>query len=92
MTDTEVLQETQDLIEMLKTAPAQHLDHSIAEKIKQLPNNTTSLHWLEILDRCIFASLASELVIQVITTIYNVMLKRENKTHEENLEFATWRN
>ena len=68
------------------------LDKSMKTKMEEWPDNPSSIQILEVLDKCIFGSLASGFVVSVLQWIYDATLKLEGKTHEENIPLATWRN
>jgi hypothetical protein len=82
-----------DLKKILLSAPDTQLDKQMFPLIEKWDEpNATSLQILEVLDQCIFASLASGFVVNLLQTLYDVALKNEGKTHEQNAPLATWRN
>ena len=60
-------------------------------KMEGWTDDPSSLQILEVLNRCIHASLASGFVVSVLQWMYDSTLKQENKTHEDNVPLATWR-
>ena len=73
-------------------APDEQLDASMKPLIEKWSDPPTSLEILEVLDKCIFSSLASGLVVTALQMFYNRALQAEGKTHEDNVPLATWRN
>ena len=81
-----------DLKSMLLMAPDTQLDAQMFPLIEKWDEpQPTSLQILEVLDHCIFASLASGFVVSLLQELYNARLKTEGKTHEDNVPLATWR-
>ena len=80
-----------DIKEQLLKAPDTQLDASMFPLIEKWDNEPTSLQILEVLDKCIHASLASGFVIKLLQSLYDIALKREGKKHEDNVPLATWR-
>lgn len=78
--------------EMLLQAPEDQIDEQVRPMIEKWDDEPTSLQILEVLDQCIHASLASGFVVSLLQNLYYATLKKENKTHEENVALATWRN
>lgn len=79
------------LKQMLLTAPDTQLDSCMFPLIEKWDDEPTSLQILEVLDQCIFSALASGFVVGLLQTLYDAACKREGKTHEDNVPFATWR-
>lgn len=78
--------------ELLLSAPEGQLDSWIKEKyITYWSDPPTSLQILEALDLCIWGSLSSGFVLDVLSHQYYQTLATENKTHEDNLPLALWR-
>lgn len=77
--------------EMLLQAPDGHLDPSMFPYIEQWSDEPTALQILEVLDKCVFAALASGFVIQVLETMLDTAMRAENTTHEELVKKASWR-
>lgn len=78
--------------EMLLTAPDGQLDHSLFATIEQWDDEPTGLQVLEVLDKSIHCALASSFVIKVLNIFLDQALERENKTLEDLVPLATWRN
>jgi len=78
--------------ELMLIAPEGHLDTWVKEKyIKHWSDSPTALQILETLDVCIWGSLASGLIINILTHHYYQALAAENKTHKELIPLAVWR-
>lgn len=80
-----------EIIKLLRIAPDSQLDNSMQEFIEKWSDTPSSLQILEVLDRCIFGSLSSGFVIDVLERMLYETLKLENKTLEDILPYATWR-
>jgi hypothetical protein len=81
-----------ELKQLLLAAPDTQLDAQMLPLIEKWDEpNPTSLQILEVLDQCIFASLASGFVVSLLQTLYDAALKNEGRTHEQNEPLATWR-
>ena len=77
--------------ELLLQAPDGCLDACIFPLIEKWDEPATSLQILEVLDHYIYGALANGFTVQVLQLLYNQALKREDKTYEDNIPFATWR-
>lgn len=82
---------TSNIKQHLLQAPESQLDSSMFALIEGWDDDPTSLQVLEVLDKCVHASLASGFVIKLLETLYDTALKREEKTHKDNVPLATWR-
>lgn len=80
-----------DLIEMLQSAPESQLDPSLKPLIVAWSDPPKPLEVLEVLDRCVHASLASDFVIGLLDLIYKDACQREGQTHDDVAQKATWR-
>jgi hypothetical protein len=81
-----------ELKTMLLAAPDTQLDACMFPLIEKWDEpQPTSIQILEVLDQCIFASLASDFVVFLLQGIYAGRLDAEGITHEDNLPKATWR-
>jgi hypothetical protein len=87
-----MMKEYNELVGLLKVAPSNHLDPIALAKINIWDDMPSSIQVLEVLDMCIYGSLGSALTVAVLQALYDMLLKMENITHEDNLQFATWRN
>lgn len=67
------------------------LDASMKPLIEKWNAPATALEILEVLDKCIFSSLAAGDVIAGLQILYRRALEREGVTHEETIDQATWR-
>jgi len=79
------------IAENLLTAPDSQLDESMKPLIKKWSNPPTALQILEVLDKCIYASLASGFVVTLLQMAYEALCKNENTTHDDVVKLATWR-
>ncbi len=79
------------LKKLMMEASDSQLDASMKPLIEKWGEPPTSLQVLEVLDQCIFASLASDFVVKCLQLMYDDRLKDEGKTHEQNVPLATWR-
>lgn len=77
--------------ELLLKAPDYQIDESMKEKIKSWSDPIKAVEILEVLDHCIFASLASGFIIKTLQLLYDIALRDEGTTHEEVVKSATWR-
>lgn len=77
--------------ELFSDAPDSHLDKSMVDLIKSWGDDPTPLQLLEVIDKCIYASLSSGFVLGILQTIYDNELKRLGKTHEDLVPLAIWR-
>jgi hypothetical protein len=77
--------------QLLLEASDDQLDDSMKKLIRKWSNPPTAIQVLEVLDKCIHASLASGFVITSLQIIYEAACKQENKTHEEVVKHANWR-
>lgn len=75
----------------LLEAPDLHLDASVKPLIAAWYDIPTSLQILEVIDMCIYGSLASGFVIKLFQAYYDQALVDENVTHESNVQHAKWR-
>ena len=77
--------------EALLKAPDSQLDSSMFPLIEKWDDEPTPIQILEVLDKCIFASLASGFTIVLLENLLDMALKREKTTLEEVVKLATWR-
>jgi hypothetical protein len=80
-----------ELKQILLTAPKDQLDSSVFPLIEKWKNVPTALQILEVLDQCVHAGLASELMIKVLQTLLDNALVGEKTTLEEIVKHAHWR-
>ena len=80
------------LVAFLKAAPHGEIDTFAVDKMKTWGELPSSLEVLEILDMCIYGALASPIAITAIKQLYSYLLESENKTHDDNVPYAHWRN
>lgn len=78
--------------ELLLTAPDEHLDPQMKPLIEKWDDPPTSLQILEVLDHCVYSSLASGFVVSTLQTLYSGALHKEGKMHDDNIQHTTWRN
>lgn len=77
--------------ELLLQAPDGHLDSSMFPYIEQWAEEPTALQILEVLDKCIYAALASGFIIQVLQTMLDSAIAAEKTTLDELVKHASWR-
>lgn len=80
------------VVAFLKAAPHGEIDTIAVDKIKTWCDDVSSLQVLEVLDMCIYGALASPIALTAIDHLYDYLLEIENKTHDDNLPYAHWRN
>lgn len=81
-----------ELKKLLCSSSDASLDASMFPLIQKWDEpDPTSLQILEVLDHCIYGSLASGFIVSFLQALYEVELKQENKTHEQNEPLAHWR-
>lgn len=81
-----------ELKTILLSAPDSQLDASMFPLISKWDEpEPTSIQVLEVLDHCINGSLASGFIVTFLQTLYDIALKREGKTHQDNVPLAKWR-
>lgn len=76
---------------LLLAASDSELDASMKPLIEKWSSPPTALQVLEVLDACIFASLASNFVVMALTTLYEQCCADEGVRHEAVQKLATWR-
>lgn len=81
-----------DIKAMLLAAPDTQLDAQMFPLIEKWSDPATALQILEVLDQCIFASLASGFTVRLLQMLYDAACANEKTTHEEVVKLATWRN
>jgi hypothetical protein len=81
-----------EVIERLLEAPDTQIDASMKPLLRKWSDPPTPIQILEVLDRCIFSSLASGFVIQVLQLLYDGSCTANGTTHEEVVKEAYWRN
>lgn len=79
------------LAELLLTFSDYQLDACMHPLIRQWDEEPTALQILEVLDKCIYSSLASSFVVKALQVSYDLACIRESTTHEEVAKLATWR-
>lgn len=79
--------------EAFLSAPAEQIDQNVRDIITKWDDtDPTSLQVLEAIDIAIHGSNASGLAVGLMQQYYDRLLKKEGKTHEDNVPLATWRN
>lgn len=79
------------LIETLLEAPDSELDACMFPLIEKWNDPPTSLQVLEVLDECVHSALANGFVITLFEALLDKCLAIENKTIDDILPSATWR-
>jgi len=79
------------LVEMLLKAPDHELDASMHSLIQKWSDPPKAIQLLEVIDHCIYGSLASGFILSAFQMMYTQALKNENLTHEDLIPLAIWR-
>lgn len=82
---------SKEVMNCLLLAPPHELDPAAIEMIKKWSEPPTPLQVLEVLDKCIHNSLASQFVITVLRVGYDDLCALCNVKHEDVVKDATWR-
>ena len=77
--------------ELLLTASDNQLDASMFPLIEKWSDPFKAIEILEVLDKCIYGSLASDFTISVLQILYDKALAEEGLAHEELIKDAIWR-
>lgn len=78
--------------EAFLSAPADQIDQIVRDAIEKWDDvDPTSLQVLEAIDIAIHGANASDLAVGLMQQFYDTLLKKEGKTHEDNVPLATWR-
>lgn len=78
--------------EAFLSAPPDQIDQNVRDLISKWDDtDPTSLQVLEAIDFAIHGSNASGLAVSLMQSFYETLLKKEGKTHEDNVPLATWR-
>lgn len=80
------------LKELLLIAPDNALDESMKPLIKKWDGEPKSIQILEVLDKCIYSSLASGFTISVLESMLDNAMMNENITLDDLTPLAVWRN
>ena len=67
------------------------LDASMFPLIEKWDDEPTPLQLLEVIDKCIYASLASGFVVGLLQACYELACADRGTTHDEVVKLATWR-
>jgi hypothetical protein len=76
---------------LLLKAPDTQLDASMFPLIEKWDEPAKAIQILEVLDQCVYASLASGFTIRLLQMLYDAALVNEKITHEDVVPLATWR-
>jgi len=80
------------LVQLLLNAPDTQLDRSMVELVKRWSDPPKAIEILEVLDKTIYSSLASDMVVTTLRIAYESACKSEGVTHHEMAVRAHWRN
>jgi hypothetical protein len=80
-----------DLKKWLLQASDNQLDFRMIPMIEKWDDDPKAIQILEVLDKCIYASLASEIVISVLQIMLDEQIRKEKTTMDELVKLATWR-
>lgn len=81
----------EDLKKLLLSAPDGQLDACMKPLIEKWDTPPKAVQVLEVLDQCIFASLASGFTVRLLQMLYDASLTNEKTTNDEVVKLATWR-
>ena len=82
-------------LEGMAEAPEGQMDPSMLPRFKELAekaDEVKSSDILKILDECVYGALCSDFCIVVLDKCWTTLLDREDKTKEQAIAEATWRN
>jgi hypothetical protein len=79
------------LVDIILRASDRELDPSMKPLIQKWNDPPKAIQILEVIDHCIYGSLASGFTINVFQIMYIQALKKEGTTHELLVDQATWR-
>lgn len=80
-----------DLATLLLESSDRQIDASMHSLIRTWDEEPTARQILEVLDHCIYGSLASGFIVSTLQVLYDVACKREGVTHEDVIKDAPWR-
>jgi hypothetical protein len=81
----------EELVTLLLQSPDTHLDAKVLPYIQKWSTPPTALQVLEVLDLCIFGSLASGFTTRLLQSLYDQRCREENTSHEVLAKLASWR-
>lgn len=90
MSEDEVL-EDEILIQALLDAPDRQLDAKMKPLIEKWDKPPKALQVLEVLDWCVFGSLASGFLVTFFEILLTTAIEREGTTYAAVVAQATWR-
>ena len=76
---------------LLLQATDSQLDASLFPLIEKWDDEPTPLQLLEVIDKCIYGSLASGFVVGLLQACYELACADRGTTHDEVVKQATWR-
>ena len=77
---------------LILEAPKGQIDPSLKPLIEKWDEVPKSIQILEALDKAIHVGGASGFAMRLFNLLYADALEREDKTHEDNIPLAVWRN
>lgn len=80
-----------DLIDLLRKAPADHLDPEIVAFINSWSDQPKAIDVLRALDEAVFSGGASPLALHVLEQILQDAMIRDGKTYKQLTNMAMWR-
>jgi hypothetical protein len=80
-----------EIVEHLLQAPDSQLDASMKPLIEKWNDPPCPSEILEVLDHCIYGALASGFVVALLQTMYEMACKKNDITHADVADNATWR-
>lgn len=82
----------EDIKQMLLDGPDDHIAGFVKTTIVDWSEPPTALQVLHTTDAAVHGGGASDFTMGVLDTLLTLALKRENKTYDDIVEHATWRN
>lgn len=84
-------EEKQRVADIFCSMSDREIDPAMHPLLKKWDEPPTAVQVLEVLDECIHGALASGFVVKALQVIYEMACQRENKSHEDIVKLATWR-
>lgn len=85
------MEQEQDVRTLLFAASDNQLDSTMKPLIRKWDNPPKAIQILEVLDYCVYGSLASGFMVTVLEFMLDDALKREGTTQDKLAIRATWR-
>lgn len=76
---------------ILLQAPDSQLDPAVLAVIRKWSEPETAANVLEALDCAVYGGEASDFALNILETLLQLAIKKQNTTYEEVVKSATWR-